>query len=549
MLSRVKISTRLTVGFTIVFLFIVTICSANYYGFTRLRFYIQDLAHNHGKLAENGQVARASINMMRRYEKDLYLNIGDPAKMESYKKKWEESLGQLRRVNEESLKLVSASSDARARSHQELLRTVGGQIDGYAAGFGKVYQEIQAGRIGTPQDANRAIGEYKEATHKSEALVTEFSGKMNDEMGVLVRESVAGSNNVLFYDMLLAVFALGFTYLMAFTIVRSITNPLRRLVATVNTFASGDLTAEVEVTTSDELGQLMSALKSTMAKLRGIMGEVTSSALQVAASSQQLQSTAVQIATGAEEVASQTGTVATAGEEMFATSSDIANNCQAAAESAGRARESAQAGAEVVQETISGMQAISLQVKTAAQTVEELGTRSDQIGNIVETIEDIADQTNLLALNAAIEAARAGEQGRGFAVVADEVRALAERTTKATREIGEMIKAIQQETKGAVTAMAQGVAQVEQGTLASSRSGEALFTMLEQIGDVTQQIHQIATAAEEQSATTSEISTNISQITDVVAATAQGAAETAAASSTLAQEAQHLQHLVAQFRV
>ncbi|GFO67368.1 methyl-accepting chemotaxis protein [Geomonas limicola] len=549
MLSKIKISTRLTIGFSVVLLFIVTICSANYYGFTRLRFYIQDLAYNHGTLAENGQVARASINMMRRYEKDLYLNIGDAAKVESYKKKWEESLEQLRRVNEGSLKLLSASSDPAARSHLEMLKTVSGQIDGYAAGFGKVYQEIQAGRITTPQDANRAIGEYKEATHKSETLVTEFSAKMNHEMEGMVRDSVTGSNNVLFYDMLLAVFALGLTYLMAFTIVRSITNPLRRLVATVNSFASGDLTAEVEVTTSDELGQLMTALKATMVKLRGIMSEVTNTALQVAASSNQLQSTAVQIATGAEEVASQTGTVATAGEEMFATSSDIANSCQTAAERAGRAKESAQAGAEVVQETIYGMQAISEQVKSAARTVEELGTRSDQIGNIVGTIEDIADQTNLLALNAAIEAARAGEQGRGFAVVADEVRALAERTTKATREIGEMIKAIQLETRGAVAAMAQGVAQVEQGTLSSSRSGEALVNMLDQIADVTQQIHQIATAAEEQSATTSEISTNMSQITDVVAATAQGAAETAAASSTLAQEAQHLQQLVAQFRV
>ena len=159
--------------------------------------------------------------------------------------------------------------------------------------------------------------------------------------------------------------------------------------------------------------------------------------------------------------------------------------------------------------------------------------RSDQIGEIIGTIEDIADQTNLLALNAAIEAARAGEQGRGFAVVADEVRALAERTTRATREIGEMIKAIQKETKGAVAAMEQGVHQVETGTEEAARSGQALQDILAQVNDVAMQVNQIATAAEEQTATTSEISSNMLQITEVVQQTSHGAHESATAAAQL----------------
>ena len=140
---------------------------------------------------------------------------------------------------------------------------------------------------------------------------------------------------------------------------------------------------------------------------------------------------------------------------------------------------------------------IALRVSQTAQTVETLGSRSYQIGQIIGSIEDRADQTNLLALNAAIEAARAGEQGRGFAVVADEVRALAERTTKATKEIGEMIKSIQLETKSAVSAMEEGGMQVEQGTIAAAKSGEALRNILEQIGNVTVQVNQIAVAAEQ----------------------------------------------------
>jgi len=234
---------------------------------------------------------------------------------------------------------------------------------------------------------------------------------------------------------------------------------------------------------------------------------------------------------------------------MSATSGDIAQNCQMAAESANRANESAASGAQVVQDTVQCMYKIAERVNETSTTVASLGSRSDQIGQIVGTIEDIADQTNLLALNAAIEAARAGEQGRGFAVVADEVRALAERTTRATREIGEMIKAIQNETRGAVTAMEQGVREVESGTSEAARSGQAIAEIIDQIGALQTQVNQIATAAEEQTATTSEISSNMIQITEVVQQTARGAHESATAASQLKDVAEELQGLVRQFKL
>jgi methyl-accepting chemotaxis protein len=161
------------------------------------------------------------------------------------------------------------------------------------------------------------------------------------------------------------------------------------------------------------------------------------------------------------------------------------------------------------------MTKIADRVKSTAQTVESLGSRSNQIGEIIGTIEDIADQTNLLALNAAIEAARAGDQGRGFAVVADEVRALAVRTTVATKEISQMIKAIQSETMSAVTAMEAGVLEVGQGTGEATRSGEALSSILKQINEVTMQVSQIATAAEEQSSTVKEINENVQKVADI----------------------------------
>jgi hemerythrin-like metal-binding protein len=224
-------------------------------------------------------------------------------------------------------------------------------------------------------------------------------------------------------------------------------------------------------------------------------------------------------------------------------------NCQMAAEGAKRANQAAEHGSEVVENSISVMHRIAERVQSSAKTVEALGRRSDEIGAIVGTIEDIADQTNLLALNAAIEAARAGEQGRGFAVVADEVRALAERTTKATREIGQMIKAIQQETKSAVTAMEEGVCEVEQGTEEATRSGEALQNIQEEINSLNMQVQQIATAAEEQTATTSEISSNIHSITEVAQSTVEGARKTSDAAQHLSRLSGELGALIGQFKL
>ncbi|GFO68217.1 hypothetical protein GMLC_17960 [Geomonas limicola] len=311
----------------------------------------------------------------------------------------------------------------------------------------------------------------------------------------------------------------------------------------------GDLTKRLDESRKDEFAEICRYFNVFLEKLRGIVMRMAQTSGQVSSASQQLASAAEQIAAGAEEVAGQAGTVATAGEEMSATSNDIAINCHNAADGAQRSSRSAQQGAGVVERTVVVMGQIAERVKGSAQTVTNLGARSDQIGAIVETIEDIADQTNLLALNAAIEAARAGEQGRGFAVVADEVRALAERTTRATREIGEMIKAIQRETREAVTAMEEGVQQVEIGTQEAARSGAALEEILSQISEVAGLIQQVATAAEEQNATTGEISSNMQQISRVVQDTASGAHESATVAAQLRRNAEELEQMVGQFKL
>jgi methyl-accepting chemotaxis protein len=334
-------------------------------------------------------------------------------------------------------------------------------------------------------------------------------------------------------------------YLVSMAIITSV-NEVKEVAERI---AAGDLTAQVNCTASGEIGQLANSFRTMTENLRTTIREVSNTSAEVSRAAQQMNNTAEQIATGTEEVVAQAHTVATAGEEMAATANDIASNCQNAAAGALDASSSASQGSIVVDKTVQAMGQIARRVQESAATVSSLGDRSDQIGQIVGTIEDIADQTNLLALNAAIEAARAGEMGRGFAVVADEVRALAERTTKATKEIGEMIRTIQTETRTAVTAMDEGVREVEQGTSEAAKSGQALQSIMEQINQVSMQISQVATAAEQQTATTGEISSNMRQITDVIQKTAQGAHESAGAASQLSHMAVKLQSLVSRFRI
>jgi methyl-accepting chemotaxis protein len=307
--------------------------------------------------------------------------------------------------------------------------------------------------------------------------------------------------------------------------------------------AEGDLTIRMD----DGRSGIYEAMRQMVEGLRQVMEKVNLSSEEVLTSASEVDSYAGNITEESNRVVGQAETVATASEEMSATSNDIANNCHQAAESSNKASTTAQSGAVIVRQTVEGMNRIAEKVRSSAEVVEQLGTRSEQIGVIVGTIEDIADQTNLLALNAAIEAARAGEQGRGFAVVADEVRALAERTTKATHEIGTMIKNIQNETKLAVKSMKDGVIEVEQGTVGAAKSGQALELILEQINDVTSQINQIATAAEEQTATTREITNNIHAISETVQTSARSSQVMSVSSSRLSQLSMELQDIVRRF--
>lgn len=333
-------------------------------------------------------------------------------------------------------------------------------------------------------------------------------------------------------------------------ITRSITKPLRLCIEVAESVAQGDLSrVEKMQEGTNEIGILGAAINKMEYNLKDAVLKISDSSSHVSSAATQLHSTSEQMATSSEELTAQSGSVATASEEMSATAADIANNCHSASDISRQASDTAKEGSRIISETVEAMSRIASKVTNTAKTIDSLGSRSEQIGQIVGTIEDIADQTNLLALNAAIEAARAGEQGRGFAVVADEVRALAERTTKATKEISDMIRVIQRETSNAVSEMEEGVKEVEMGTVKAMHSGEAMDRILSGIDDTSMQINQIATAAEEQSATTHEITANVHQIMEVSMQNSRGAQESSAAAEELSRLAQELQSVVSQFKL
>jgi methyl-accepting chemotaxis protein len=325
--------------------------------------------------------------------------------------------------------------------------------------------------------------------------------------------------------------------------------PIRSLLGGMDRLAQGDLTVQVSVTSGDELGSLAKRFNEVVPKLREMIGRVAHVTDKVASASAELSATAEQMSKGAETLASRTTQTAAAVEEMNATVAEVAGNSGKAAQMAQETVGTASNGRNVVSETIAGMEKISDAVSQSAAIITALGKSSDQIGEIVRVIEDIADQTNLLALNAAIEAARAGEQGRGFAVVAVEVRKLAERTTKATKEIGDMIRQIQQDTRGAVSAMEEGTQKVKGGVTLVNRTGEALAKIVEMVTQSADMIRQIAVAADQQSAATQHIAEDLENVAKVTKESEAGANESARASHDLSLLATELQGVVGGFRI
>lgn len=322
------------------------------------------------------------------------------------------------------------------------------------------------------------------------------------------------------------------------------------LLENMDKFADGDLTITlIPEKENDEIGRLFLGFNEVLGRLREMIAKVTEAIETTASATQQISSSTEQLASSSQEFTSQVHEITSAVEEMTKTILETSKNASLAAESSKFAHKTAERGSNKIIETKEGIKSIVNTAQNTGRIIASLASKTEQIGEITQVINDIADQTNLLALNAAIEAARAGEQGRGFAVVADEVRKLAERTTKATKEIAEMIKQIQSEAKDANESMTEAQLSVENGMRLTEEIGVVLKEILDANTKVSDVINHVAVASEEQSATAEQISRNLETMSNVTNESATGIEQVAKSAEELNRLTVNLQNLIKQFKI
>jgi methyl-accepting chemotaxis protein len=339
--------------------------------------------------------------------------------------------------------------------------------------------------------------------------------------------------------------------LVAYLVTRSVVKPLRSVVHRMDMIANGDgdLTQTVDESRNDELGELARAFNHFVAKIAGVLRRVAQATDDVATGSSRIAAASTQFSAGIDEQSKQVNQIVAAVSELSASVGEVSQQAESVSGSAQQSGLLAGQGDEAVKKTISDIDGIRQSVQSVADIVTDLGRRGEEIGQIVSVINDIAEQTNLLALNAAIEAARAGEHGRGFAVVADEVRKLADRTTKATEEIGRSISLIRDQTTKAVGGIENGVKTVAAGTERARAAGGNMKSIVQNASQTAELVARIAAASREQGTATEQIGRSTESVSRVVQENAKGATESATAAEELSKKSAHLRELVSSFKL
>ncbi|NVZ81853.1 methyl-accepting chemotaxis protein [Pseudomonas yamanorum] len=373
---------------------------------------------------------------------------------------------------------------------------------------------------------------------------------INNKMALATNQQAADQYDMAFeLVVILLILATALTMLFAWLLTRSITQPIAQALDAAEEIAEGNLTRPIKVEGNDEAGRLLLAMAKMQDKLKDTLQRISGSATQLASAAEELNAVTDESARGLTQQNNEIEQAVTAVNEMTSAVEEVARNAVSTSEASKNATSSAGDGRDLVQETVSAIERMSSDVQATATLIGNLAEESRDIGKVLDVIRGLADQTNLLALNAAIEAARAGEAGRGFAVVADEVRALAHRTQQSTSEIERMIGSIQAGTEHAVDSMRNSTERAESTLNIAKGAGMSLDTINTAIVEINERNLVIASAAEEQAQVAREVDRNLVNIRDLSVQSATGASQTSAASSELSRLAVDLNGMVGRFRL
>lgn len=370
-----------------------------------------------------------------------------------------------------------------------------------------------------------------------------------DEQAEIGQDLIDNTENSVQITMFLSFFAITIGIVAAYLLSISISRPIQQAVEAANRIANGDLSVNIENRSRDEAGQLLDAIQNTANNLKGMITSISVSSAELVAASEELAAVTDKTSDGIVQQEKETESVATAMNEMTHTVREVANNVACTADAASQADKEAKSGSHIVGQAITAIASLSENVNQSSEKLAEVQSEVANITTILDVIREISDQTNLLALNAAIEAARAGEHGRGFAVVADEVRSLAARTQNSTMEIQGIIELLEESTQSTVEVMTQGKQQADICISQASDASTALNTITHAIVMINDMSNQIASASEQQSLVAEEINKNVFNVKEIAAENAVASNQTRSSSSEIANQAENLNKLVAQFQV
>ncbi|MFS6536385.1 methyl-accepting chemotaxis protein [Idiomarina loihiensis] len=400
-------------------------------------------------------------------------------------------------------------------------------------------------RVDSEDTLNNSEVQLNKLMTEADRLQTAVRG-IADGTRVSVTDSISTSS---WLNSIITIISIALAVFISWYTVRSISRPLSRVNHMLNIMADGNLTERVDYSSQDEFGELASNTNKLTGNLRKLIEGIANRATQLATAAEQSSNVSDETTNAIDEQRRQIEQVATATQEMNSTASEMADGAEQALREIQHSDDEAKRVRQISDKNRATIEGLANEIKGASEVIDQLSENSKNIGGILDVIRGIADQTNLLALNAAIEAARAGEQGRGFAVVADEVRTLASRTQESTEEIQDMIENLQNDSQRAVTVMNKGREQAELSVQQSDEAAQALQSITESVHQASDSSNHIANAAKEQSSTAQDISERLESIVSIAEQTASGSKQTAQASNEVAKLADELQDSIKSFRV